>query len=125
MVELSFHVTAVDADAEAAFPTLRLSLAVDNHTPALAVRSAVIDCQVRIDADQGAYSESEQARLLDVFGPPSGWHRSVGSLLWTNLVVTLGPIERGAEAVLRLGCGQDLSAAARLLHAVNAGDLPL
>ena len=71
--ELAFTVLGCEPLPHAAAPTLRFSLAID--AGGAAVRSVMLEVQVRIAATQRGYSEAEQAQLGDLFGAAASMGR--------------------------------------------------
>ncbi|HET6551712.1 MAG TPA: DUF6084 family protein, partial [Solirubrobacter sp.] len=82
--------------------------------------------QVRIAAPRRAYDGATQARLVELFGPPEEWGRTLHSLLWTHATVMVPPFEDVTTVALPLPCTYDFEvAAAKYLHALRDGEIPL
>jgi hypothetical protein len=122
--ELAFSIEAAGVLEHAALPTLRFDLRIDSGGSA--VRSLALNVQLRIAATGRSYSECERERLLDLFGLPEQWGRSLRSLHWTNLSVQV-PAFTGATVVeLPVTCSYDLEvAASRYFDALAGGEVPL
>jgi hypothetical protein len=122
--ELAFTVLACEPLPHAAAPSLRFSLAVDAH--GAAVRSVMLDVQVRIAATQRGYDEAEQAQLGDLFGEPRQWADTLRSLLWTRASLVVPPFEGATVVDLIVPCTYDFDvAAAKYLAGLREGDIPL
>jgi hypothetical protein len=122
--ELSFTVLGCEPLPHAVVPTLRFSLAIDAH--GAAVRSVILEVQIRIAATQRGYSESEQAQLGDLFGAPERWTDTLSSLLWTQATVIVAPFTGATVADLLVPCTYDFDvAAAKYLAGVQDGEIPL
>jgi hypothetical protein len=123
---LDFRVEDAGALEHAVAPTLRFALGVTARGGE-AVSAAVLDVQVRIAATRRPYAPAERERLVDVFGPVEQWGRSVRSLHWCNVALHVGPFTGSTVVDLLLPCTYDLHvvAAARYLHALEGGVIPL
>lgn len=106
-----------------AVPALRFALRVD---AAGDVRSISLNVQVRIAATRRAYSDREEEALRELFGSPEQWGRSLRSLHWTNLVVTVPAFTGSTVVELPVTCTYDLEvAASKYLNALEDGVVPL
>lgn len=122
--ELGFTVLGCEPLPHAAAPTLRFSLAID--AGGAAVRSVMLEVQVRIAATQRSYSESEQAQLGDLFGAPHRWKDTLRGLLWTHGTVVVAPFEGATVVDLLLPCSYDFDVAAvKYLAGLQDGEIPL
>lgn len=122
--ELAFTVLGCEPLPHAAAPMLRFSLAID--AGAAAVRSVMLDIQVRIAATQRGYSEAEQAHLGDLFGAPHQWADTLRGLLWTHATLVVAPFQGATVADLLVPCTYDFEVAAtKYLSGVKDGEIPL
>jgi Family of unknown function (DUF6084) len=122
--ELAFTVLGCEPLPDAAAPTLRFSLGVD--AGAAAVRSVMLEVQVRLAATQRTYSEAEQAQLGDLFGAPHRWGDTLRGLLWTHGTVVVPPFEGATVVDLLVPCTYDFDvAAAKYLAGLRDGEIPL
>ena len=122
--ELAFTVLGVVPERPAAAPTLRFSLGIDSGSAA--VRSVMLDVQLRIAATQRGYDEAEQALLAELFGEPHRWADTLRGLLWTQATLVVPPFDGSTVADLYLPCTYDFDvAAAKYLAALGDGDVPL
>ena len=71
MTELGFAVTGVRAEPHAATPTLAFGLHIETAPPT-PIHSIALRCQLRIEPQRRRYSDSEEARLLELFGEKLG-----------------------------------------------------
>jgi hypothetical protein len=120
---LTFSVEGAEAVRYAAAPTVSFRLRVESDGD---VRSLMLAAQVRIAAPARAYDEATQVRLVDLFGDPDDWGRTLRSLLWTNATL-LVPAFSGATTVdLAIPCTYDFEvAASKYLYALEDGEVPL
>lgn len=72
MPELTFAIES----AAAAPLRFRLRIGDRAATPA-PIQSIALRCQIRIEPARRKYSASEQARLLDLFGEPERWGKTM------------------------------------------------
>jgi hypothetical protein len=122
--ELGFTVLGCEPLRHAAAPALRFSLAVDAH--GAAVRSVMLEVQIRIAATQRGYTDAEQAQLGDLFGAPHRWGDTLKGLLWTHGTVVVPPFEGATVVELGVSCTYDFDvAAAKYLSGVQDGEIPL
>jgi hypothetical protein len=122
--ELGFTVLGCEPLRHAAAPSLRFSLAIDAQ--GAAVRSVMLDVQLRIAATQRGYSEAEQAQLGDLFGEAHRWGDTLRNLLWTQATLVVPPFDGSTVVDLIVPCTYDFDvAAAKYLADLHDGDIPL
>jgi len=122
--ELGFTVLGCEPLPHAAAPSLRFTLAVDAH--GLAIRSVMLEVQVRIAATQRGYTEAEQAQLGDLFGAPHRWGDTLRNLLWTQATLVVPPFDGATVVDLVVPCTYDFDvAAAKYLAGLAEGEIPL
>jgi hypothetical protein len=122
--ELGFTVLGCEPLRHAAAPSLRFSLAIDAQ--GAAVRSVMLDVQLRIAATQRGYSEAERAQLGDLFGEAHRWGDTLRNLLWTQATLVVPPFDGSTVVDLIVPCTYDFDvAAAKYLAGLHDGDIPL
>jgi hypothetical protein len=122
--DLRFTVLGVAPERPAAAPTLRFSLGID--AGGAAVRSVMLDVQLRIAATQRGYDEGEQAMLVELFGEPARWADTLRGFLWTQATLVVPPFDGSTVADLYVPCTYDFEvASAKYLAALGDGDIPL
>jgi Family of unknown function (DUF6084) len=122
--ELGFTVLACEPLPHAAAPSLRFSLGIDAQ--GAAVRSVMLDVQIRIAATQRQYDEAEQAQLGDLFGAPHRWADTLRNLLWTQATLVVPPFDGSTVIDLVVPCTYDFDvAAAKYLAGLHEGEIPL
>ena len=105
--ELGFAVLGAAPVEHAAAPAIALSLRVE-APGGQAIRSLLLDTQVRIAARARRYERREQERLLELFGPVEQWGSTLRSLLWTHLTLVVPPFTGSTVAELRVPCTYDM-----------------
>ena len=125
MLHLSFSVEGAEPAPFTAGPTVALKLRVTGPTD-VPVHAALLRCEARVEAARRTYAPREKEALLDLFGEPSRWGRTLHALPWTQATL-LVPAFRGEVVVdLPLPCGTDFDASiAKYFEALEAGDVPL
>jgi hypothetical protein len=124
--QLSFAVEGAEPVRSAAAPTLAFKLRVTSADPEQVINSALVQCQIRIEAARRRYSPQEQAELKDLFDEPHRWGQTVRSLLWTQVNVNTPPFEGSAVVDLNVPCTFDFNVAAtKYFHGLQEGDVPL
>jgi hypothetical protein len=122
--DLAFAVTDGARLEHAAAPTLRFVLRVDSG--GAAVRSVLLDTQVRIAATRRAYAPESDDRLFELFGARADWGTTLRSLLWTRTTLVVPPFTGTTDVDLLVPCTYDLDVTAtRYFDALADGDVPL
>ena len=125
MIDLTFDVEGAEAVAFAALPTLALKLRI-NANGAERIRTISLNVQVRIAAPARAYTKVEQDRLLDLFGDPSIWGKSLKSLLWTMATVQVPTFQATTLVDLPIPCTYDFEVlSTRYFDALEGGPVLL
>lgn len=109
----------------AAVPTLRFGLRIDDSA-GVTVRSVALNAQVRIAATRRRYDKRDEGRLVELFGQPDQWARSLQSLHWTNVPLQVSAFNESTTVDIPVPCTYDLEVSAtRYFHALEGGDVPL
>jgi Family of unknown function (DUF6084) len=86
----------------------------------------ILNCQIMLDVTRRSYHADEQEKLLDLFGQPELWGRSLKSLFWANVGVTIPAFSGSAIVDLNVPCTFDLNVAATKYFAgLEEGEVPL
>jgi hypothetical protein len=126
MPDFQFQIDAAEAVAHAAVPLIALKLRITNSDPAETIHAVTLRCQVQIDPARRRYAADEKSKLLDLFGTPERWARTVKPLLWMNTSVAVPRFTGQIVVDLELPCTFDFNAAAtKYFHALETGDIPL
>lgn len=125
MPDLNFEVESVAPQPYAVAPLLNFKLRVSNVTgePAHAV---ILRCQIMLDVSRRRYSAEEQERMLDLFGGPEQWDRTLRNMLWVDTSVA-APAFTGATVIdLPIHCAFDFNVGATKYFAgLEEGEVPL
>jgi hypothetical protein len=125
MSNMTFEVLGAQAEAHAAVPTIMLRVGVTD-TGGRNVHALVLRCQIRIEPQRRRYQREEQDRLYDLFGETARWGESLRPFLWTHVATTVSGFTGSTEFDLPVECSYDFEvAAAKYLHALAGGDIPL
>ncbi len=121
---LDFRVESVTAAEHAVVPALVFRLHVD--AGGREIRALALNVQLRLDAPRRSYDDGERERLFELFGAPDGWGRTLRSLRWTTMSLTVPPFSGATTIDLEVPCTYDFEvAAAKYLHALGNGDAPV
>jgi hypothetical protein len=125
VTDLAFTVLDAAPEPYGAAPTLvfRLRLTEATGTP---VHAVALRVQVQIEPQRRGYGEPERAGLGDLFGSPERWPVTVKPFLWTHATAMVRGFTGDIEFDLPVPCTYDFDvAAAKYLHALRDGEVPL
>ncbi len=126
MPELDFAVVGAEPERFAAAPQINLKVRVSNLEPRARIRNVMLQCQVRIDAVRRRYSAEEQSALVELFGEPDRWSRTLQSLLWAHTSALVPAFDDTCQVALPLPCTFDFNVAAtKYFHGLAEGEVPL
>jgi len=107
----------------AASPLLALKLRISADQP---IQNIALRCQIQIEAARRPYCPDEQARLLDLFGDPAGWSRTLRTMLWAHTDSNVRPFTGSTTVDLPVPCTFDFNvASAKYFHGLENGEVPL
>ena len=125
MTDLAVTVLSSQPDPYAAAPTLLLRLRIE-AAEAEPVHAMVLKVQIRIEPQRRRYSEVEEDRLIELFGEAPRWGETLKPFLWTHVSTTVAEFTGSVEVDLPVPCSYDFEvAAAKYLHSIADGDIPL
>ncbi|MDV2478418.1 DUF6084 family protein [Rhodococcus zopfii] len=125
MTALEFTVADIAPEPYAAAPTLLATLGIREGTGAT-VHALALRCQLRIEPRRRRYGPEEEAALTDLFGTRDRWGTTLAPFPWLHASTVVPGFDGGCEATLPLTCTYDFDvAAARYLHALGDGTVPL
>jgi len=125
VVGFEFGIVNAIPEPLAVVPTLSFRLRIENGSP-VRVRSLALWCQIRIEPHLRSHPIEEQTKLLERFGESAHSGASLQSFLWTHASVNVPSFDRSTEIDLPVACTYDFDvAAARYLHALGEGEVPL
>jgi hypothetical protein len=120
---LAFTVESAEAVRFAAAPTVAFTVGVASDRP---VRSLALNTQIRIAPARRRYSERDQERLVDLFGPPEHWGDALRTFRWAHVSTLVPPFDESAAVELTVPCTYDLEVAtAKYFYALEDGEVPL
>jgi hypothetical protein len=126
MPDLRFNVESAAPIPYAVTPLLALKLRVENANPEETIHTVALRVQIQIEAARRRYSEADQEKLLDLFGTPDRWSRTLRSMLWTHASVVIPAFTGSTLAELQIPCTFDFNVAAtKYFHGVSDGEIPL
>ncbi len=125
MFDLNFHIESVSPSSPAVAPQLVFRLAIQEGTVA-AVQSILLKCQIRIEPARRRYPAEDPERLLDLFGTPDRWGKTMRSMLWTQVQAIVPAFAGETTVELAVPCTFDFNVAAtKYFAALEEGEVPL
>jgi Family of unknown function (DUF6084) len=122
---LRFACTGSRPEPHAAGPALQLDLRVEDGT-GRRVHAVALRVQIRIDPRPRRYTAEETARLTDLFGEPNRWGDTLQPLQLATVPVLTPSFTNSTTVAVNVPLTYDLDiAAARYLHGLDAGEIPL
>lgn len=126
MPDLNFSVEGAEPVPFAAAPVLSLKLRLTNTDAGETIHTVALRAQIQIEATRRRYTDTEKAKLADLFGEPDRWSRTLRSMLWTHANVVIPSFVGSTVADLQVPCTFDFNVAAtKYFHGVAEGDIPL
>jgi hypothetical protein len=109
----------------AAAPTLALDLQV-TEPGGRQVYMIALSIQLMLEPARREYDAATRERLTGLFGAPERWAVTTRSLVWAHLNVIVPAFTGSTVLAVALPCSYDLElAAAKYLHALPGGEVPL
>lgn len=125
MPDLEFQIETVSPLRNAAAPTLVFKLQATNNAEET-IHTILLNCQIMLEVTQRRYSAEEQEKLLDLFGKPELWDRSLRRLFWTNVSATVPAFTGSTILGLNVPCTFDINVAAtKYFSGLEEGEAPL
>ncbi|MGA8028785.1 MAG: DUF6084 family protein [Bryobacteraceae bacterium] len=126
MPDLKFQVDGAEAVPFAAEPLLALKLRVENANREETIHTIALRAQIQIEAQRRQYGPEEKKSLLDLFGQPDRWSKTLKPILWTHASVVIPSFTGAISVNLNVPCTFDFNiAATKYFYAVSDGDIPL
>jgi hypothetical protein len=125
VTSLTFEVVGARAEPYAAVPTIMLRLRL-TEADFLPVHAVALRCQIMIEPQRRKYEPAEAEHLLELFGETPRWGDTLRPFLWTHVGMTVAGFDGSTEVDLPITCTYDFEvAAAKYLHALRGGEVPL
>ncbi len=125
MADLDIKVLDAVVEPYAAVPTLMLRLGITEASGA-SVHAIALRGQLRIEPQKRRYSPEEEERLFELFGETPQWSKSLRPFLWMHVATTVPGFTATTEVDVPVTCSYDFEvAAAKYLHALGDGEIPL
>lgn len=126
MPDLRFQVESAEAVPFAISPLLVLKLRVENAPSDESIHSVALRAQIQIQVTRRTYTEQDRVRLLDLFGEPERWNRTLRTMLWTHASTVIPSFTGQILTDLQVPCTFDFNVAAtKYFYALSDGDIPL
>ncbi len=126
MPDLSFLVEGAEAVPFAAAPAIDFKLRIDNAPAQEMIYTIALRCQIQMEVTRRRYTPGEQEHLLDLFGEPNRWSRTLRNMLWTNTSLVVSSFQGSTVAKMQVPCTFDFNVAAtKYFHGLEDGEVPL
>jgi hypothetical protein len=122
---LAVSVKDVRAAQEAASPHVAFELELSVREAGIEILGSLLRCQVRIEAARRTYTDAEARRLMELFGPRHQWTRSLGSMLWADVSLSVGGFSGSTRVDLLAPVSYELGLATAKYFQAVSGDIPL
>lgn len=125
MPDLTFTVDGAEPVAHTMTPTIGFLLGISEKS-GVAIDAIALNCQIMIEATRRPYADTEREALLDIFGVPERWGKTLKTMLWTHASMVVPSFNGQTTAELRVPASFDLSlAATKYFYALEDGHVPL
>lgn len=126
MPDLHFEATGARALTSALVPTIAIDCDVRNEPPEEKIQTAILRCQIQIEAPRRPYSVEEQTNLRSLFGEPDRWSLTLKPLHWTSVSAVLPTFRDTTSFSLEVPCTLDIRiAASQYFLGLRDGTVPL
>ncbi|CAN5239729.1 DUF6084 family protein [soil metagenome] len=126
MPDLNFQVESIEAVPFAVAPLLNFKLRVENSNADEWIQTVALRCQIMIEPTRRKYSGAEQEKMLDLFGEPERWNKTLKTMLWTHASCVISPFQKATTVDLPVVCTFDFNVAATKYFAgLAGGEIPL
>ncbi len=125
---IPFELEVLDATPEpfAATPTLAFRMRMKAPERTGRIESIALRAQIRIEPQRRQYEDGDREPLRELFGAAEMWSESLRPFLWTHATTTVRGFSESTEFDLPVPCTYDFDvAAAKYLHALQDGEVPL
>jgi hypothetical protein len=125
VLEPAFAVLGVEPVANAATPTLRFHLHVDDPL-GRAVHTIALSTQIQIDPARRTYDRETRERLVELFGAPERWASTTQVFGWAHVDTLVKGFTGATSFALDVPCTYDLEvAASKYFYSLPDGEVPL
>jgi hypothetical protein len=125
VTELVFDCVGARADRYAVTPSMILTLRI-SETSGQRVEAIALRCQIRIEPARRRYSDTEAARLSDLFGETQRWAETLKPVQFTTVSVMVPGFTGSTELDLPIPLTYDMEiGATRYFAGLEDGEVPL
>jgi len=124
--DLKLEIVDVAGATRSLTPLLHFKLRISNSPPDEFIQALLLTVQIQIQSPQRSYNADEKEKLIELFGPPEDWGKTLRNRLWGHANVTVGAFQGTTEPVLPVPCTADLNVTAtKYFHALESGKVSL
>jgi hypothetical protein len=126
MPELAFQMEEAIVAEFAATPSIIFKLRVSNRVAGETIHTVALRAQIQIETTRRRYTPEEQSRMLDLYGEPERWSKTLRNLLWTHASVVVPSFQGETLVDMHVPCTFDFNVAAtKYFGGLSTGDVPL
>ena len=126
MPDLSFQITGVEPATDAVTPLLQFKLQITNPRAEETIQAILLNAQIQIQCPQRAYTSAEKQNLVELFGPPEVWGKTLRNRLWAHTTKSVSTFKGRVQTTLAVPCTCDLHlASTRYWQGLEGGEVPL
>jgi len=126
MLELDFAVADAAPVVQGLSPMLAFKVRIACRVEAQEIKAVILQAQIQLQPAQRAYSDGEKGKLVELFGAPAEWGRTLRNRLWAQASANVPPFTGHTETSLLVPCTYDLSlAATKYFYGIEDEDVPL
>lgn len=126
MPDLSFEIIGAEVEAYSVLPLLIFKMRITNENEEEQVQSINLKSQIMLAATQRRYNAEEKARLLELFGEPERWGKTLHPLVWTNITTVVPRFSGSTIFALPVPCSYDFEVVStKYFNALEDAEIPL
>lgn len=126
MPDLEFQIRGVEAASQGLIPLVQFRLGISCASADEEIHAIILRVHIQFAVSQRSYDEREKERLVELYGQPSQWSRTLRNRLWVQLSTSVGAFKSALETTLSVPCSFDLNVAStKYFQGLEDGDVPL
>lgn len=126
MPDLNIEVVGAEVPPFAATPLIVFKLRVANTPEEESIYNIALRSQIQLAVLRRRYSPEAQAKLLEVFGEPERWGKTLRTMLWTHASTVVPPFSGSTLVDMPVPCTYDFEVVStKYFNALEDGDIPL
>jgi hypothetical protein len=124
--DLGFRVCGVEPAWQGFVPLLQFRLGITCASTDEEIHAIILRIQIQLAVPRRSYGEREKERLVELFGQPSQWSRTLRNRLWAQVSTSVGTFKGATETTISVPCSFDLNVAStKYFQGLEEGEVPL